>query len=285
MKKAKQSLPRWVWGLIVGGVIILGIAVFVVIQSPKGNPFLPANTPPPAGYVMVSPRDGMKLHYVPAGPFTMGSDAYADEQPVHTVTLDAFWIDESEVTNQMYSVCVADGKCMAPLPTKDVTYYDDPKFVDYPVINVRWDDAVTYCQWAGRKLPSEAQWEKAARGPNGNEFPWGNDPPSKTLVNYNNVVNGGSTSKAGEYPNGKSFYGAYDMAGNVFEWVSDWYNDTYYASSPSYNPPGPDSGFLRGVRGGSWDNDEYFIRSATRSGARPYTWIPDIGFRCVLPAQ
>lgn len=280
----KKSLPGWGWGLLAGVVVIVGIAVFVVMQSPNGNPFSPRNTPAPAGYVMVSPQDGMKLHYVPAGPFTMGSDEYGDEKPVHTVTLSAFWIDESEVTNQMYAMCVTDSKCAPPLPTKDIAYYDDPQFADYPVINVTWGDATTYCLWAGRTLPSEAQWEKAARGPNGNAYPWGNQAPNKELANYDNSLDG-STSKVGQYPNGKSFYGAYDMAGNVFEWVNDWYGDTYYASSPSTNPPGPDSGYLRGVRGGSWDNSNYFIRSATRSGARPDAWVPNIGFRCALPAQ
>jgi formylglycine-generating enzyme required for sulfatase activity len=148
-------------------------------------------------------------------------------------------------------------------------------------MNVAWAAATTYCEWAGRKLPSEAQWEKAARGPNGNTFPWGNNAPSKDLANSDNGI-GGSTSKVGQYPNGKSFYGAYDMAGNVFEWVNDWYGEKYYASSPSTNPPGPDSGHWRVVRGGAWGNADYFVRSDARNYINPDFQVPNIGFRCVL---
>jgi formylglycine-generating enzyme required for sulfatase activity len=249
---------------------------------PTDIPFTP--TPiPAAGDVMVSEKDGMKLHYVPAGPFTMGSDnGQPNEKPAHTVTLDAFWIDETEVTNLMYKLCVAAGKCPPPSNKGSYTrisYYDGTQYVEYPVTYVFWNDATAYCVWAGRALPSEAQWEKAARGPNGNTYPWGNAAPDKNLLNYNKNV--GDTTQVGLYPNGKSFYGAYDMAGNVWEWVADWYDRTYYARSPSSNPLGPDSGgYTRVLRGGSWTDYGAGVRLSIRYfGQRSNS---NIGFRCAL---
>lgn len=237
-------------------VVLLFIVLALTGCSPSATP-IPMLTPTPAaGDVMVSEQDGMKLHYVPAGPFTMGSDSDSrddNEKPIHEVKLDAFWIDESEVTNKMYALCVKDTQCQPP-SSKDSNihkpYYDAPQFADYPVNNVSWNDATAYCAWAGRKLPSEAQWEKAARGPNGNTYPWGNAAPNKDFSNYSSL---GDTSKVGFYPTGKSFYGAYDMAGNVWEWVNDWYDSGYYDESLLSNPVGPASGGYRVMRGGSWN--------------------------------
>jgi len=262
------------------------------LQPATNVPFIPTLTPsltpiPAAGAVMVSAKDGMKLHYVPAGPFMMGSDnGEANEKPVHKVTLDAFWIDETEVTNQMYAICVAAGPCQLPSYKNSSTrasYYDDMQYADYPVIYVSWNDAIAYCSWAGRALPSEAQWEKAARGPNGNTYPWGNDAPDKDLLNFKYSDNpnvGGDTTKVGLYPNGKSFYGAYDMAGNAWEWVNDWY-DMYPGGDPSASQYFGKKYHV--LRGGSWDHNYYYVRSAVRAYYdKPVVVRYDFGFRCAL---
>lgn len=220
--------------------------------------------------------------YVPAGTFQMGSDSgEADEKPVHPVTLDAFWIDRTEVTNKMYALCVSAGKCSPPSSTKSSTrdsYYGDAQFDNYPVIYVSWNDANAYCEWAGRRLPTEAEWEKAARGTDGRTYPWGDAAPDSTRLNFN--INVGDTTEVGKYPSGTSPYGALDMAGNVYEWVNDWYDESYYSNSPSENPQGPDSGRYRVLRGGSWLYVDYFVRAAYRGSYVPGNIYYDIGFRC-----
>jgi formylglycine-generating enzyme required for sulfatase activity len=200
-----------------------------------------------------------------------------DEKPLHTVYLDAFWIDQTEVTNAMYAKCVQDAKCSQPGST---THYNDSKYTNHPIVYVSWNDAKIYCEWAGRRLPTEAEWEKAARGTDGRIFPWGNKLPDNNLVNYNGDI--GDTTEVGKYPNGASPYGALDMAGNVAEWSSDWYSNTYYQSSPSSNPLGPGSGQYRVLRGGSWDADAYAVRSAKREMFGPTAGGDTFGFRCAM---
>ena len=154
----------------------------------------------------------------------MGRYTNINEQPVHKVVLDAFWIDQTEVTNKMYALCVQTSVCTPPSSTNSSTrpsYYENPEFEDYPVIYVDWYKAKTYCEWAGRRLPTEAEWEKAARGTDGRNYPWGKDAPNKMLLNYNGNV--GDTTEIGKYPAGASIYGALDMAGNAWEWVSSLY--------------------------------------------------------------
>jgi eukaryotic-like serine/threonine-protein kinase len=194
----------------------------------------PTETPVPTPTLGIgstlTTADGAVLVYVPAGEFLMGStyaDTFAqeDEFPQHTVYLDAFWIDQYEVTNKQYAQCVEAGACKAPKNTGSTmreSYYGNPEFDDYPVIEMRWQDANAYCIWAGRSLPTEAQWEKAARGTDGRMFTWGNDNLNESLLNYNKNV--GDTTKVGSYEAGKSPYGAYDMIGNVWEWVADKYS-------------------------------------------------------------
>ncbi len=226
-------------------------------------------------------EDGMTLLYVPEGEFTMGSDTYDDEKPVHTVYLNAYWIDQTEVTNGQYALCVSTGGCTPPSQNSSNTntsYYGNTQFDDYPVIYVKWNQAQAYCEWAGRRLPTEAEWEKAARGTDGRIYPWGNESPTSGLLNYN--LNVGDTTEVGKYPNGVSPYGAYDMAGNVWEWVNDWYGETYYKSSPASNPSGADSGDGRVLRGGSWLNYVVDSRSADRGKYDPTYAIVDFGFRC-----
>ncbi len=246
-------------------------------------PPLPTSTPEPSHTPTPQPgseKDGMVQVFVPAGAFEMGSDSgYSDERPVHTVTLDAFWIDRTEVTNAMYALCVNAGACQPPsgsISSTRSSYYGNSQFGNYPVIFVSWNDAKAYCEWAGRRLPTEAEWEKAARGTDGRIYPWGNASPDSTLLNfYGNV---GDTAEVGSYPSGASPYGALDMAGNVSEWVAGWYGAGYY-NSRSDNPAGPSSGDYRVLRGGSWFVEPYFARAAFRGRFGPDDPMFH-GFRC-----
>jgi serine/threonine-protein kinase len=230
----------------------------------------------------VREKDDMAMVYVAGGTFEMGStQGNADEQPVHSVTLDGFWIDRTEVTNVQYTGCVAAGVCSLPSESGSFSrdsYYGDSQYAEYPVIWVSWDDATTYCEWAGGRLPSEAEWEVAARGPDGHVYPWGNDPPDDTLLNYNHHV--GDTTRVGSYPKGQSWVGALDMAGNVWEWVNDWYGS--YPSELQVNPVGPASGQARVLRGGSWKRNERAVRAALRNNDTPVNRYDDVGFRCVV---
>jgi len=241
----------------------------------------------------------MVMVYVPAGNFLMGStdadnNAAGDEKPQHTVHLDAFWIDRTEVTNAQYRKCAAAGACRAPTTCdRGDPAYGDASKADHPVVCVSWDDARTYCQWAGVRLPIEAEWEKAARGTDGRLLPWGNDfdchkgnfDDEQAVDLY--VVPGGpncdgyaQTAPVGSYPAGASPYGAVDMAGNVFEWVSDWYDSGYYSRSPDRNPKGPETGQYRVLRGGSWHDNWNLTRCANRYNPDPASRVYDIGFRC-----
>jgi eukaryotic-like serine/threonine-protein kinase len=248
----------------------------------------------------VSPTDGMTQLFVPAGTVNMGGlDVLrdTDEVPNHLVQLNAFWIDQVEVTNGMYGLCVDGGSCKAPdSPSSDnhFEYFGTTEFRDYPVVQVTWFDANAYCQWAGRRLPTEAEWERAARGDDMRTFPWGNEPPNAANSNSLNIV--GDTSRVGSYADGASAYGALDMAGNVWEWVSDYYEHAYYAASPADNPNGPaaDPGnHMRVIRGGSFQDDMLNLRLSNRGyevGPDPSVLPSDpayyghssvkIGFRC-----
>jgi formylglycine-generating enzyme required for sulfatase activity len=226
--------------------------------------------------------DGMVMVYVPEGSFTMGSNSHIDEQPVHTVYLDAYWIDQTEVTNRMYALCVAAGKCVPPNSSASSTrpdYYGNPDFEDFPVVYVSWNDASAYCAWPGNgtRLPTEAEWEKAARGTEERTYPWGNTIDC-SLANYYGC--NGDTTAIGSYPSGASPYGALDLVGNVWEWVADWYSDTYYASSPSDNPTGPANGTYRVLRGGAWLDVDDNVRSAVRGWNNPANPYNNFGFRC-----
>ena len=223
--------------------------------------------------IKISTTDGMTQLLVPAGILTMGGmDVYreSDEVPVHEVKLNAFWIDQVEVTNGMYNLCVQAGSCRTPVKVNSdnrLEYFGNPEFQDYPVVNVAWYDANAYCLWAGRSLPTEAQWEYAARGTDKRNFPWGDEPPNQYNSNSINLV--GDTSRVGSYPEGASPFGALDMAGNVWEWVADRYRPDYYAKSPSENPMGPSEeevfSDLRVMRGGSFQEDWTILRLANRA--------------------
>ena len=201
------------------------------------------------------------------------------------VTLDAFWIDKTEVTNVQYMKCVAAKDCDPPAETSSfgrISYYGDASYANYPVINVSWQDASDYCSWAGRHLPTEAQWEKAARGEMLRAYPWGEKEPSCELAN--GVVDGkmciGDTTEVGSYPDGASPYGILDMAGNVWEWVQDWYDGDYYSSLEEYlNPLGPNTGTYRVLRGGGFGY-YYNLLTSYRGNYNPDSRYYGFGFRC-----
>ncbi len=215
---------------------------------------------------------GMIQVFVPDGKFNMGGydpDAQPDEKPGRTVSISAFWMDKVEVTNAMYTLCVNAGVCKPPREIKSATrpsYFNNPDFADYPVIYISWNDADAYCKWVGGRLPTEAEWEYAARGGDYRIYPWGDNAPDKTLANFN--YESGDTSRVGSYPNGASAFGVLDMAGNVWEWVSDYYNPAYYASAPAENPQGPEQYSVNGprkvLRGGSWADGYKELRLANR---------------------
>jgi formylglycine-generating enzyme required for sulfatase activity len=252
--------------------------------------------------IKISIKDGMTQIYIPAGMFTMGGlDVYRenDELPPHEVFLDAFWIDQIEVTNGMYGLCVQAGECRMPVEIRSDNreeYFGNFAFQDYPVVNVTWFDANAYCIWAERRLPTEAEWEYAARGNDKRNFPWGDEPPNEYTANFINLV--GDTSRVGSYVEGASPFGVLDMAGNVWEWVADRYRMDYYAKSPAENPMGPAEdeafNFMRVIRGGSFQDESYDLRVSNRNfieGPNPKAqpnenefygkYSVKIGFRCV----
>jgi len=240
-----------------------------------------------------NPRDGATLVWVPAGPFLMGKkyservrDANEDggwklawevlrgrttDAPSHTVNLTGYWLYRTEVTVAQYRrFCRATSRAMPPAPWG---VWQDT----HPIVNVTWDDAAAYATWAGATLPTEAQWEKAARGTDGRAYPWGNDWDPTKCVNASD-----SPHPVGSIPAGASPYSALDLAGNASEWCADWYDPAYYSSAPPTNPPGPATGRTRVLRGGGWCNGPGYFRATYRSDCDPTSRFDFNGFRCVL---
>ncbi len=289
MVKPSPGRPRRNWWLIIG-LMILG-AMIVIFLKNYPSIFTAEE--------ILDPKDGMMLVHIPAGEFEMGSSrvvdaqAFEEELPSHLVYLDAYWIDKTEVSNAQYAMCVADsGACTKPANNYSLTresYYEESQYGDYPVIFVSWTQASAYCAWAGRRLPTEAEWEKAARGLDGRIYPWGNTFDG-TLANYCDINcqtdwKDGSfddgysdTSPVGEYPDGASTYGVLDLSGNVYEWVADWFEP--YHEGQQTNPTGPTSGLEKIIRGGSWGDDRIHIRSSIRSSKNSDNSLNFVGFRC-----
>ncbi len=269
-----------------------------------------AGTGPSLGDTNVRPADEMVVIYIPSGQFVMGSDGeemeealdlcrahrdgcredtFTDEQPAHTVLLDGFWLDRTEVTNGQYRRCVDAGECTEPSCWDP----EDQSSEEYPVVCVTWEQASAYCEWVGGRLPTEAEWEYAARGPEGRIFPWG-DSFDAARLNYcdancsfdwaDQLADDGYAGPApvGQYPAGASWCGTLDLAGNVWEWVADEYGP--YPSERQTNPTGPPPGHHRVLRGGSFDLDPAFVRSAIRNWGIPDRYSPVTGFRCAMPS-
>lgn len=284
------------------------------------------------------PADGMTMVYVPAGEFQMGNagtqwmwsgtlaagdltlQVFVDEGPQHAVTLDAFWIDQTEVTVAMFRTFVeATGyETSAERDGWGAPYRAGPKEdewphiggvdwqhphgpasqaqADHPVVQVSWGDAAAYCAWAGGQLPTEAQWEKAARGTDGRRWPWGDvydgsrgsfcgtHCPCERQQQRSYGDGFALTAPVGSFPGGASPYGALDMAGNVWEWTADWYDEATYAASPYEHPTGPPSGSERVQRGGAWIDNEAWVRTTVRHATEPGVRCDDLGFRCAVAA-
>jgi serine/threonine protein kinase len=269
--------------------------------TPVARTSTPAGSPPASGTcgdIWVRVKDNMKMVYVPEGDIWMGSDiGESDERPVHLVHVRGYWIDELEITNSAFERFVLETGYRTDAETagsgniwqngrwnsvNGLAWRHPSKpgegisaIMDHPVVQVSWNDADAYCAWAGGRLPSEAEWEMAAVGTTGWTYPWGNEFDSTRL----NASLGG-TQRVGSYPTGRSPCGSYDMAGNVWEWVSDWYDSNYYAVSPSANPTGPTTGTYKALRGGAWDPSGGDSRSSDRGSLPPSSQGNTIGFRC-----
>jgi formylglycine-generating enzyme required for sulfatase activity len=247
---------------------------------------------------------GVQMVYVPGGTFAMGSQFAPEEGPIHDVTLSPYYIDQYEVTNAQWAACVLAGGCTEPAVTTAYDgspYYGETAFDNYPVINVTWYEADTYCRWRGVRLPTEAEWEMAARwNPVTGAvtvYPWGDewdplrlnycDASCLLTANADPSTDDGwpQAAPVGSFPAGASPVGALDMAGNVAEWVADWYGAGYYAISPAENPTGPASGTLRVVRGGAWGVGRDLLRSTVRSRFSPDLFAAGLGLRCAVSAD
>ena len=241
----------------------------------------------------------MEWVHVPEGEFEMGGEgghSTPDEGPKHKVSLDAFLIGKYEVTNAQYHAFVKATGHRLPENCCDPRYNIwngdrvSPEVEKLPVINISWDDADAFCKWSGARLPTEAEWEKAARGTDGRIYPWGNDLPSGNRANYSfdpvSVWEGpASLAKRNQYEFGKSPYGATEMAGNVWEWVQDWYDENYYKNSPAKNPKGPEKGEARVIRGASWRNTADMLHASNRNKHMPGERRVYIGVRCAKDAK
>lgn len=270
--------------------------------APTETP-IPTATPIPAE---ITDDHGVPMVLVPEGEFIMGSnDGLPDEGPEHAVSLDAFYIDTYETTNAEYRACVEAGVCTPPAfqdccaeptntewPSLYPDYFTNPDFDDYPVTWLSFNQSATYCEWRGARLPTEAEWEKAARGTDGRTYPWGEEEPRPGLLNF--MWGQGqfderpayNTTPVGSYPEGVSPYGVHDMLGNVYEWVADYYAPDAYANSPYENPTGPATGSNQIARGGSFWNQGFRQRITNRN----HTYLPpdvahfDAGVRCAMDA-
>jgi serine/threonine protein kinase len=282
----------------------------IVADTPASTilPIIIATAPLPTATEELFPlnqSDGAELVFIPAGKFIYGININTDpyfmgaEIPQHEIYLDSYSIYRTEVTNGMYEKCVQEKGC--PRPEQNMTrtissYYGNPRYADYPVIFVSWVSAQSYCVWADGRLPTEAEWEKAARGEDGRQFPWGNSEPENGQINMCDSLCADTANQlssyhddyidvapVGAHPESASPYGVLDMSGNVWEWVSDWIIPGYLSSDD--NPVGPASGSRRVIRGGSWRNSIQEVRSAVRASMKPDATLDTLGFRCAVPGK
>lgn len=274
------------------GMLVLGLALTSHTESIGADS--PHTKPKTTPVQEIKSKDGAPMVLIPAGSFPMGvppgdRDGGRDEYPRHEVILDAYYLDKFEVTNGQYIEFVRATNHRVPQHPKDTSRSLWQKgmmpesVTDRPVINVDWYDAEAYCTWAGKRLPTEAEWEKAARGGDDRRFPWGNVEPTPKHLNYLQKWTGERTlMPVGSYEAGKSPFGVYDMAGNVWEWVNDWYDDRYYEKSPAKNPPGPTSGTQKVLRSSGWAVEAPLVRIFTRVASDPKDRNESTGFRCAM---
>jgi formylglycine-generating enzyme required for sulfatase activity len=273
---------------------IAGLLLAVFWAAPRL--FSPVPAPTPTGTQPPTPTalpteliddKSVTMRLVPAGEFTMGSDGDdSNRNPAHHLHLEALYMDKYEITNAHYAGCVTAGVCDPPHETRSYfrsSYYGDPQYDNFPVINVDWHMAQTYCgTWRGARLPTEAEWEKAARGTDGRTYPWG-EGISCGQANYDgdpdyDLYCVGETTEVGHYESGQSPYGLYDMAGNVFEWVSSL--NKAYPYNAADGREDLTSGDSRVIRGGSWSQDPHDLTAFYRSWSGPNLFENVIGFRC-----
>jgi formylglycine-generating enzyme required for sulfatase activity len=274
------------------GTIALSSSPLAFTKTAEPNA-TPSETGTPYSFIFDDPHPdsadhndikGIPMRLVPAEEFVMGSDnSESDERPAHPVYLDAYYIDKYEVTNAFYEACVDAGACQPPGGTSSLyDFYGNSDYDNYPVMSMSWNMAETYCEWRDAQLPTEAQWEKAARGSDERTYPWGEEI-DQTFAHYGQSA--GTPAAVGSYPKGKSPYGVYDMAGNLWEWVEDWYSNTFYANSPISNPSGPGSGQSRVLRGGTWYYGKERVRTFSRDSFHPDEFLDSFGFRCARDAN
>src|SRR6478609_5368703 len=266
-------------------VIIVGILIVIAVDA-HGNHEESVRAPWSSQVnaerlALMDAPEGMVA--IPAGWFVMGSDPSVDrdagpqEQPQRWIYLDSFMLDRYEVTNVHYLRFILGAGAAVPPYWKDDPFPD--KVARHPVIGVSWHDADAYCRWAGKRLPTEAEWEKAARGTDDRRFPWGNVEPTHKHLNFNQQWQGEKTlMPVGSYEAGKSPFGVYDMAGNVWEWVADWYDPLYYEKSPPTNPKGPEAGTYKVLRSSGWSVETPLVRLFTRGKSDPVNRNDSTGF-------
>jgi iron(II)-dependent oxidoreductase len=291
-------------------------ALTTTTMTPTAATMIPNTTEPATGTMKVRTADGAEMVYVPRGEFSMGStpedvdDAlalcseqyqycnhwfYSREAPEHLVAVTDFRLDRNEVTNDRYRLCVEAGACgVPPVCDGDEAAYEDPDAADHPVVCVDWEEASTYCEWAGGRIPTEAEWEYAAAGPDGRNYPWG-DLFGAAVTNYCDAGCPEShadplsadgfqrTAPVASLPGDVSWVGALDLGGNAAEWVGDWLGD--YPPGPVADPTGPAEGAQRVIRGGSWKSPAVYSRTSLRAAADPDTRLSQLGFRCALPGH
>ena len=289
---------------------LFALSTLFAACGPTAVPAQTVASPPKCttiGQTWVSRVDDVTLVCVPAGRFLMGAgedDSLAkdSEKPQHEVDLDAYWMDRTEVTNINFGKCLAAGAChpkqYETSAASYVPYSVHPDAQNFPALIYESEPAVEYCQWAGRRLPTEAEWEKAARGADGRLYPWGNDPLGCNRANYYACALSTSTAprcgnsehcatnEVNSHPTGASPYGALNMAGNVWEWVADWYQADYYSHSPADNPRGPASGHFRVIRGGGATSISQDLRVTRRASGEPQHYMDgQMGFRCAMDTE
>ena len=259
----------------------------------------PTLTPQPAlglGSTLVSDMDAATLVYIPAGEFRMGSNfdnpfALDNERPQHVINMPAYWMDQTEVTNEQYAACVAAASCTEPRffhSALRIDYYGNPDYAGHPVVWVNWQQATVFCAWAERRLPTESEWEKAARGEDGRIYPWGNEDATETYANFDSLNR--DTQPVGSYPEGVSPYGVLDMAGNVAEWVDAYYTTTYYSHYANLTAT-PEAFLrfhegLRVLRNGAWNESGVNLRTAFRRFVPIGIYsISNVGFRCAMSVE